>query len=271
VTGPDHIALNGQEWQDRLNNGIDVCRGGGDLSGLRLDSQETRDLVDCERAGADSQPGQEKNRLAARLERVQELADQVGHWWRGALESLQSLIERLRALLRAQSFGEHDGPEERSLGSIKDGGNDDLLLITRLFGEERNVSQSADRDGVDIVAGVLRPDLVCLTARSVRQRQRLGESHKLRPLATADSLGEPLEELLASLLTTLDLVDAIDDDDAAVRTLEGTLQSLDQGSPEVFFVRLWVGCAAGFVVCVDERVVPEQIESVLRLDRGSVC
>jgi hypothetical protein len=29
------------------------------------------------------------------------------------------------------------------------------------------------------------------------------------------------------LLTALDLVDAIDDDDAAVRTLKGTLQSLD--------------------------------------------
>ena len=47
------------------------------------------------------------------------------------------------------------------------------------------------------------------------------------------------------------------DDDAAVRSLKGTLQSLDEGSPEVFFVCLGVGCAAGLVVCIDEGVVPE--------------
>jgi hypothetical protein len=129
--------------------------------------------------------------------------------------------------------------------------------MTRLLGEERNVSQSTDRDGVDVVTGVLWADLVCLTTRSIRQRQRLGESHKLRPLAAANSLGKPLEKLLASLLTALDLVDAIDDDDAAVRALKGTLQGLDKGSPEVFLVCLGVGCAAGLVVCIDEGVVPE--------------
>ena len=99
--------------------------------------------------------------------------------------------------------------------------------MTRLLGEERNVSQSTDRDGVDVVTGVLWADLVCLTTRSIRQRQRLGESHKLRSLATANSLGKPLQKLLAGLLTTLNFVDTIDDDDAAVCTLKGALQGLD--------------------------------------------
>ena len=129
--------------------------------------------------------------------------------------------------------------------------------MTGLLGEERNVSQSTDGHCMNIVAGVLWADLVCLTTRSIGQRQRLGESHKLRSLATANRLGKPLEKVLASLLTTLDFVDTIDDDDAAVRSLKGTLQSLDEGSPEVFFVCLGVGCAAGLVVCIDEGVVPE--------------
>jgi len=72
-------------------------------------------------------------------------------------------------------------------------------------------------------------------------------------------------------LTALDFVDAIDDNDAAVRTLKGTLQSLDEGSPEVFFVCLGVGSTAGLVVCVDEGVVAEKFESVLRSHHSSVC
>ena len=85
----------------------------------------------------------------------------------------------------------------------------------------------------------------------------MSEGHKFRPLATTNGLGKPLEKLLASLLTALDLVYAVDDDDAAVGTIKGTLQSLNEGSPEVFFVCLGVGCTAGLVVCIDEGVVPE--------------
>ena len=96
-----------------------------------------------------------------------------------------------------------------------------------LLGEERNVGKSTNRNSVDVVTGILWADPVCLTTRSGRQRQRLSECHKLRPLATANGLGEPLEELLTSLLAAQDFVDAIDDDDGAVRTLKRTLQSLD--------------------------------------------
>jgi hypothetical protein len=72
-------------------------------------------------------------------------------------------------------------------------------------------------------------------------------------------------------LAALDFVDAIDDDDSAVRTLKGTLQGLDKGSPEVFFVCLGVGSAAGLVVCVDEGVVARKFESVLQSHHSSVC
>jgi hypothetical protein len=69
-------------------------------------------------------------------------------------------------------------------------------------------------------------------------------------------------------LAALDFVDAIDDDDGAVRALKGTLQGLDKGSPEVFFVCLGVGSAAGLV---DEGVVARKFESVLRSHHSSVC
>lgn len=68
---------------------------------------------------------------------------------------------------------------------------------------------------------------------------------------------------MTTLLTTLNLVDAVDNDDTAVCTLERALQSLDEGSPEMFFVCLGVGSTAGFVVCDDKGVITGEIESVL--------
>ena len=59
------------------------------------------------------------------------------------------------------------------------------------------------------------------------------------------------------LLATVDLIDAINNDDGAVCSFERALQRFNQSCPEVFFVCLGVGCAAGLVVCIDEGVVPE--------------
>jgi hypothetical protein len=57
-------------------------------------------------------------------------------------------------------------------------------------------------------------------------------------------------------LSAVDLIDAIDDDDAAVRSFERALQCFNQSGPEVFFICLGVGGSARLVVGVDKRVIP---------------
>jgi hypothetical protein len=60
---------------------------------------------------------------------------------------------------------------------------------------------------------------------------------------------------LTGLLIAADLIDAIDNDDAAVGSLEWALQCFNQSGPEVFFVRLGVCGGARLVVGVYKRVV----------------
>ena len=60
---------------------------------------------------------------------------------------------------------------------------------------------------------------------------------------------------MAGLLTTMDFINAIDNDDAAVRSFEWALQRFNQGRPKVFLICFGVRGATGFVVGVYEGVV----------------
>jgi hypothetical protein len=109
---------------------------------------------------------------------------------------------------------------------------------------------------VHIIPGILLSNLVGLTTSSRRQCKVLSKRNELGAFATSDSLGKLLKKLLAGLLTATDLIDAIDNDDAAVRSLERALQCFNQSGPEMFFICLGVGGSTGLVVGVDKRVVP---------------
>ena len=61
---------------------------------------------------------------------------------------------------------------------------------------------------------------------------------------------------MADLLTAVDFIDAINNNDAAVRSLEWALQCLNERRPKVLLIRLGVGSGARLVVGVYKRVVP---------------
>ena len=118
------------------------------------------------------------------------------------------------------------------------------------------MGKCADRNSVHIISGILLSNLVGLATSPRRQGKVLSKCNQLGTFATSDSLGQLLEKLLTGLLTAADLVDAIDNDDAAVRSLERALQRLNECRPEVLLVRLGVGSGARLVVGIYERVVP---------------
>jgi hypothetical protein len=60
---------------------------------------------------------------------------------------------------------------------------------------------------------------------------------------------------LASLLTTPDLIEAINNDDAAICSFERALQSLNKSCPKMLFVCFGIGGTARLVVGIDKRVV----------------
>jgi len=85
------------------------------------------------------------------------------------------------------------------------------------------MGKRANCNSVHIISGILLNNLIALATSSRRQRKVLSKCDELGAFATSDSLGELLEELLANLLTAVDFVDAIDNDDAAVGSLERAL------------------------------------------------
>jgi len=85
------------------------------------------------------------------------------------------------------------------------------------------MGKRANCNSVHIISGILLSNLVALTTSARRQRKVLSKCDEFGTLATSDSLGELLEELLADLLTAVDFIDAIDDDDTAIRSLERAL------------------------------------------------
>jgi hypothetical protein len=108
---------------------------------------------------------------------------------------------------------------------------------------------------MNIIPSILWCNLIALAASSRRKGEVLRKRHELSALATPNSLGELLEELLAIQLTPADLINTINDDDAAVCSFERALQSLDKSCPKMLFVCFGVGGTARLVVGIDERVV----------------
>lgn len=169
---------------------------------------------------------------------------------------MESLVKRLSALLWTQRLAEQDRPQERALGGIKNASNDSFLIVARFLGEEWYSGKGADRNGMYIIPGILWSNLVALTTSSRRKGKILSKCNELGTLAASNGLGELLKELLTILLTTTDLIDTVDDDDTAVRSLKRALQGFDERRPQVLFVCFGVGGAARLVVGIYQRVVP---------------
>jgi hypothetical protein len=120
---------------------------------------------------------------------------------------------------------------------------------------------------MDVIPSILWCNLVTLTTSSRRKGEVLRKRHELGALTTSNSLGEFLKELLASLLTTPDLIDTINNDNTAVCSFERTLQSFNESRPEMLFICLGVGGTARLVVSINKRVVP--VNNVLGNDRNT--